>query len=358
MAEALKRPLLDDQLSFLFADLKDNPKDNRINIPDREGIVAYLGQTRKRVLEALEESDLESTDPYLSQGYAWEFAIQHEYQHQETIFEMLQLIQREIGPRFVEPVPWQSCSTKEMLELPGGNFEMGSSNVHFYDNEKKPHSVCVTPFRLAKDPVTAFEWAEFMADGGYLRPEFWSPEGWCWKENETAVQPEYWAKQDGIWVASGPFGTRIVHPDEPVNCIGWYEAEAYANWSGKRLPTEAEWEWARLSGEAGIASMEVPNRSSRTFGAPLPISDEKPDRLGLRAMAGSVWQWTSSRFLPYPGFVPFPYEGYSWDHMKGEHFVCRGGSWATATPILRPTFRNWYVPTYRQGLLGMRLADS
>ena len=139
-----------------------------------------------------------------------------------------------------------------------------------------------------------------------------------------------------------------------MNCISWFEAEALARWAGKRLATEAEWEWARRAGDDIGASF----RDSRALGSPRPVTDETPDKLGLIAMAGSVWQWTSSKFLPYPGFVAFPYDGYSLDHMKGEHYVCRGGSWATAAPIRRPSFRNWYLPTYRQGFLGMRLAES
>lgn len=376
LGQALRRPLLDDRLTFLFADLKDNPKDNRVNIPDRSGILEYLHRTRARVLEALEDADLSPDDPYLADGYAWEFAVQHEYQHQETILEMLQLIRRELGPspvslpewkpdrlqgvRRKEPAPTSGgpesnvLSDSAWVDLAGGEFEMGSANLHFYDNEKQPHTIRVEPFRLAVAPVTAFEWTEFMADGGYRRPELWTAEGWAWRCAENANRPEYWFPQGDGWAAFGPAGARAIEPDEPAASLSWFEADAYARWAGKRLPTEAEWEWARRTGAGGCGSAAL----SRGYGSPPPVTVEAPDRLGLLAMTGSVWQWTSSRFLPYPGFVAFPYDGYSWDHMKGQHYVCRGGSWATAEPIRRPTFRNWYVPTYRQGFLGLRLADS
>jgi iron(II)-dependent oxidoreductase len=353
LGEALKRPLLDDRLTFVFADRADNPKDNRVNIPDRAGIVDYLSRTRARVLDALDSVEFDSLDPYLHDGYAWEFAIQHEYQHQETILELLQLIQKQVGPTCVEPCAWKTGAPRDWVDLEGGEFEMGSAHLHYYDNEKQPHDVTVAPFGLAKAPVTAFEWTEFMADGGYENPALWSEEGRRWLQAESAIHPEYWSRQEEGWTAFGSSGTRAIHPDEPVNCISWFEADAFARWAGKRLPTEAEWEWARRAG-GGLPSLLADGRS---LGAPSPVTREAADKLGLLALAGSVWQWTSSPFLPYPGFVPFPYEGYSWDHMKGAHYVCRGGSWATAAPIRRPTFRNWYVPSYRQGFLGMRLAD-
>ena len=195
IGEALKRPLLDDRLTFLFADLADNPKDNRVNIPDRAGIIEYLARTRERVIMALDEADLDSDDPHLRDGYAWEFAIQHEYQHQETIYEMLQLIQKELGPSYDELYAWRPGGRREWVELDGGSFAMGSSRPHFYDNEKDPHTVFVEPFRMSKTPVTAFEWSVFMSEGGYLQRGLWSSEGWAWRESENAAQPEYWVRQ-------------------------------------------------------------------------------------------------------------------------------------------------------------------
>jgi ergothioneine biosynthesis protein EgtB len=370
VGEALGRPLLDDHLSFLFADLADNPKDNRVNIPDRAGIIEYLEKTRSLVLEALEGAELESESPYLANGYAWAFALQHECQHQETIAEMLQLIQRDIGARAFEPIPWRTYHRQKMIPISGGTYLMGSSEPSYYDNEQDAHPVDVSSFELAQTPVTAFEWTEFMMDGGYANREWWSEEGWTWRVGENAQEPEYWIRQEDSWGYFGPYGVRAIHPDEPASCISWFEAEAYANWAGKRLPTEEEWELARRQGVldvgltfngSDVAPIEQPfalicaNHGQEKQG-PRPVTIGTPDTLGLLDMAGNVWEWTSSKFLPYPGFRAFPYDGYSKDHMKGAHRVCRGGSWATAMPILRPTFRNWYVPTYRQGFLGVRLA--
>jgi iron(II)-dependent oxidoreductase len=363
IGEALRKPLLDDHLSFLFADLADNPKDNRVNIPDRAGIIRYLEITRDRVLSALNEADLESNSPLLNGGYAWDFAVQHECQHQETICEMLQLIQRELGPRELPaPIPWIRGVKTEMIHLQGGMFTMGSADAFAYDNEKQPHQVQVAPFSLARTPVTAYDWTEFMADNGYSRQELWSKAGWSWKEVEAADRPEYWLPLTEGHCAYGPLGVRAIHPDEPVSSLSHHEAEAYAKWAGKRLPTEEEWEYAAGAGDYPWGSQQ-PGPTKANFGLqnwnPTPTGTHPAGATpsGIQDLAGQVWEWTSSKFLPYPGFIAYPYDGYSKDHMRGEHYVCRGGSWATAAPILRRTFRNWYVPTYRQGLLGMRLAE-
>jgi gamma-glutamyl hercynylcysteine S-oxide synthase len=350
---ALGRPLLDDHLSFLFADVPENPKDNRVNIPDRDGIKKYLLETRGRVLDALETADLGSDSVLLSDGYAWDFAVQHECQHQETICEMLQLIQRELGPRpLPEPFPWRSGVSTEMLAIEGGSFVMGTDDPFAYDNEKQPHVVNVASFRLARTLITAFEWSEFMRDHASMSP---SHPG----EN---LRPEYWLDTAVGHFAYGPLGIRAIHPDEPVCSVSHNDALAFANWMGRRLPTEEEWEYAANAGGYPWGDHE-PTSGYACFGietwGPLPVGDRLSGATpeGVLDMAGNAWEHTSSKFLPYPDFVAYPYEGYSLDHMKGEHFVCRGGSWATAAPILRRTFRNWYVPGYRQGLLGLRLAE-
>jgi iron(II)-dependent oxidoreductase len=360
----------DERLSFLYADLPENPKDNRVNIPDRQGTIEYLQRTRRAALEALEVADLNSSDPLLKDGYAWEFAIQHEYQHQETITEMLCLIHKAREPECsgarVDGLERWLWAEPTMLDIPGGSFVMGSDDRFGYDNEKRAHTVEVEGFRLGKTPVTVGQWLEFIRQGGYQNEALWSSEGWAWKCTEDVASPEYWVRMDGGWAAYGMFGLRELHPEEPAMCPSWYEADAFARWTGKRLPTEVEWEYAA----SGLVERHFPwgdNEPSDTMATygrhaegprPVDFCPKGASPFGVLDMAGNCWEWTSSRFLPYPGFEAFPYEGYSMDHMKGEHYVCRGGSWATAAPILRCSFRNWYIPSYRQGFLGMRLAED
>lgn len=371
LTRALGRPCLSEALSFLFANLPDNPKDNRVHLPSRAEIIDYLEQTRCRTLQALEETDLTRPDPLIADGYAWEFAFQHECQHQETIAELLQLIHQQTGAEPAEtPREWRGAAATEMVSIPGGTYIMGSDDRHGYDNEKNAHTVYVDAFEMDRTPVTVFQWTLFLEDGGYARKELWTAEGWAWRQREDADRPEYWLSRakTGGYVYYGPMGVRPLLPDEPVRSISWYEADAYSRWIGKRLPREVEWEYAAVfepdSGQSRLYPWgnKTPSAEHASFG----MQDWGPDTVGskpqgagafgLLDMAGGVWEWTATPFLPYPGFVAFPYDGYSKDHMDGSHYVCRGGSWASAARILRCTFRNWYVPAYRQGFLGLRCA--
>jgi gamma-glutamyl hercynylcysteine S-oxide synthase len=371
--QALGRPPRDAALSFLFANVPENPKDERVHLPPRDAIAEYMDCTRQTVLEALAEADLDSSEPLLADGYAWEFALRHECQHQETICELLQLIRKQELERHVGEarlLAYPAPREPEMLSLEGGAFLMGSDDPNGYDNEKLPHEVIVDPFELERTPVTAFQWKQFMDDGGYQRRELWTEEGWAWREAERAMCPEYWvtSRTGGDYVYCGPRGLRPIHRDEPVSSVSWFEADAYTRWAGKRLPTEAEWEFAAANEPATGRSRhypwgeQAPEPDLACFDIvewqPAPVGDrpEGESALGLLDMAGGVWEWTATPFLPYPGFRAWPYDGYSKEHMDGRHFVCRGGSWATSAPNLRCAFRNWYVPTYRQGFLGLRCA--
>jgi gamma-glutamyl hercynylcysteine S-oxide synthase len=347
---ALGQPCLDEHYTFLFADLPENPKDNRVHLPSRKEIIDYLAMVRAATFDSLDRADLDSDNPFLADGYGWEFALQHECQHQETICEMLLLIQKSSEQGLCVPPMKTAIGSRlpEMLQIPGGTFLMGSDDRHGYDNEKSAHEVRVESFEMARTQVTAAQWLRFMNEGGYSRAELWSPEGWAWRCQEQATMPEYWVAVDDGYAYVGPLGLRAIHPEEPASCVSWFEADAFARWAGMRLPTEEEWEFAARPTEDACFAM--------TNWGPEPVASHSANELGLFDMAGNVWEWTSTPFLPYPGFKAFPYDGYSKDHMKGLHKVCRGGSWATSAKILRPTFRNWYVPTYRQGFLGVRLA--
>jgi gamma-glutamyl hercynylcysteine S-oxide synthase len=371
-ARALGLPPRDARLCFLFANIPENPKDNRVHLPDRNEVTGYLCATRHAALAALARADLGSPDPLLANGYAWEFALQHECQHQETIAELLQLIRLQDRPAArpsahppgaAVPAP----VSPRMVCVPGGEYTVGSDDPLGYDNEQPAHTVTNAPFALDACPVTAAEWLRFVDAGGYDAPALWCDDGWSWREEYDVCLPEYWRQTADGYAYCAADGVRPIDPAEPVSAISWYEADAYARWAGKRLPTEAEWEVAAAydsatgrmrsypwgDDPAGAERVDAELRAWR----PAPIGEQgQRNALGLVGMAGGVWEWTASPFLPYPGFRAFPYDGYSLEHMDGRHFVCRGGSWATDRRILRSSFRNWYVPGYRQGFLGVRCA--
>ena len=370
----------DLRLSFLFANIPENPKERRVRLPEAQEVKSYLYATRDSAVDALCAADLTSDGPLLADGYAWEFAIQHECQHQETICELLQLIRHyrctgRSGGSELEASPAPAgerrsgrAEPQQMVSIAGGTFLMGSDDLHGYDNEKRAHRVDIASFELDKYPVTVGDWIEFIRANGYGERRVWSDPGWEWRETQSINLPEYWIEcEAGRYAYSSADRMRMLDPCEPVSSLSWYEADAYARWVGKRLPTEAEWEFAAAYDPSSGRIQRFPWGDDPT-GAhrfsceirrwqPEPIGPEtEPNSLGLCGMAGGVWEWTSTPFLPYPSFVPFPYEGYSKEHMDGKHFVCRGGSWATDRRILRTSFRNWYVPTYRQGFLGLRCA--
>src|SRR2546423_2993907 len=233
--KALGLPVVDDHLSFLFADLPDNPKDNRVHLPSREQIVEYLSITRARTLQALEQVEFAEDDPFLKEGYAFDFAVQHECQHQETICEMLQLISKQTSGRG----PLSSSGGGEgvrgerpthYIEIPAGTFTMGTNATRVYDNEQQAHEVEVKAFKLAKTQVTSAEWSNFIQDGGYRKRELWSSQGWAWRETENAEHPEYWRQTANGYLYIAAHGLRAIHPQEPASSISWFEAEAFLKW--------------------------------------------------------------------------------------------------------------------------------
>jgi iron(II)-dependent oxidoreductase len=256
-------------------------------------------------------------------------------------------------------------------EIPGGRFLLGSppDAPFLFDNEKWAHEVRVAPFRMALAPVTNSEYLAFVEDGGYARREYWDTAGWAWHERIDALHPVYWRRDAaGRWQLRQFEIWRALPPHQPVVHVCWHEANAYCQWAGRRLPTEAEWEFA--------ASMR-PGANGRLVKARYPWGDERPqarhanldgfaldcvdvgshpegdNAFGVRQLFGNVWEWTQDTFDAYPGFSPDAYKEYS-EPLFGTTKVLRGGAWTTRGRMITSTYRNFFGADRRDVFAGFR----
>ena len=371
---AFGRPALRDELGGVY-DPAAAPRSERGSLPylRSEDVLAYMDEVRERVLDLLAAADLSpSGGRLLEHGFVYEMVLRHEQQHTETILQTLQIMTSE---RYVPPARSALAAAgerpRETALVPAGPFDMGAPQGGFaYDNERPRHVVDVAAFRIDRTPVTNGEFLEFVGDGGYERAELWSAEGRRWREREQAGAPLYWRRDGDAWLARSFSDWAAVDPDLPVCHVSWFEADAYARWAGKRLPTEAEWEKAAAWDPAAGASLALPwgdgdagpeqaNLDQLGYGcAPAGAYAAGESPLGVRQAIGDVWEWTASGFERYPGFEAFPYPEYSQDFFGGPFRVLRGGSWATQAGAVTNTFRNWDHPQRRQIFAGFRCAQE
>ena len=325
---------------------------------------AYDHEVRGRVLDLLERTPEEDL-------FTAGMVVQHEEQHDETMLATLQLRQ---GPPVLigrRDLPPGRPVAGDRVFVAGGPFTLGvdaASEPFSLDNERPAHTVDVAPFWIGRVPVTNRQWSEFIADGGYHRADLWSQRGWAHRIEAGLERPKFWSAEG----TRRRFGVEeAVPPDEPVQHVGYFEAEAFAAWAGARLPTEVEWEkacaWdpaakARRAWPWGSAapSADVANLGGALGMAlrPAPVGAYPggASAYGAEQMIGDVWEWTSSDFTPWPGFTPMIYRQYSEPFFGGDYKVLRGGSWAVAPSVIRPSFRNWDHPIRRQIFTGVRLA--
>nr|WP_228056708.1 SUMF1/EgtB/PvdO family nonheme iron enzyme [Microcoleus sp. LEGE 07076] len=362
------KPVFSEYHQLFAADIL--PKKQRVFLPPLPEVKLYLDAVRKKVLDYLEVAPIEE------QERLWRFMIQHESQHCETVAFVLQMQEKQgrrdtdlnADTRINDPqggrrqreegilMPDARCPMPNSeIEIPGGEFYMGSDAAEALDNERSRHLCYLEAYAIDRYPVTCGQYQNFMASGGYQNPDWWSVEGWKWLKVHLVDRPLYWSENPAF-------------NNHPVCGVSWYEAEAYCNFIGKRLPSEAEWEKA--------ASWDAANQTNRTY----PWGEAPPDAslcnhennlantspvdafpkgssaTGCCDMLGNVWEWTASTFDAYPGFESYPYRGYSEVYFDGEHRVLKGGSWATFHQALRSSFRNWYYPGVRQIIAGFRCA--
>jgi gamma-glutamyl hercynylcysteine S-oxide synthase len=328
---------------------------------------AYAEDVRGRVFDLLDHIDLDAPNPLLRKGFVFGLVLQHELQHQETMLQTLQRRTSAEYPTRDEPPPDRAPAGPDEVRIEAGSFILGATDEPWaYDNELVPHEVEVGSFFIDRTPVTNGDVVNFISHKGYRSSKHWSPEGWEWREREDVTAPLYWELGKDGWERTR-FGRREPVPmDEAVQHVSWYEADAYARWAGKRLPTEAEWEraaaWHERRGKTrfpwGREFMGYEaNLGHRRF-SPAPAGSyaggESPS--GCLQLTGDVWEWTSSFFQPYPGFLAYPYPEYSEVFFGEEYRVLRGGSWATDSVAARTSFRNWDFPQRRQIFAGFRCA--
>jgi iron(II)-dependent oxidoreductase len=323
---------------------------------------AFCSEVRGRVLDALARIP---DDP--RELFAAGMVVQHEQQHDETMLATLQLRH---GPPVLlgQPLPAGRALDTDRVLVPGGEFVLGvhaEDEPFSLDNERPAHVVDVEPFWIGRAPVSNAAWQDFVADGGYEQPRWWSARGWAHRVDAGLDRPKFWAA-DGTRSRFGVI--EQVPPDEPVQHVGYFEAEAFASWSGARLPSEVEWEkacvwdpatrrrrrWPWGSAEPSAQLANLGGAALRP--APIGAYPGGASACGAEHLIGDVWEWTSSDFGPWPGFVPMIYRRYSRPFFGGDYKVLRGGSWAVAPAAVRPSFRNWDHPIRRQIFSGLRLA--
>jgi iron(II)-dependent oxidoreductase len=332
-------------------------------LPPREAR-SFISDVRGRVLDALERTDEQDLFRYV-------MVEQHEQQHAET---MLATHQLRAGPPLLgvgaalprpRPVPHDS------VLVPAGVFQLGvdgEDEPWSLDNERPAHVVDLPAFRIGRAPVTNAEWQAFIDAGGYDEPTWWSAQGWAFRQKADLSAPLFWRREaDTWWRVQFGIHERVV-PSEPVVHVSFYEAQAYAAWAGRRLPTEAEWEkaarWDPATGRSRAYPWgdEAPGPQHANLGQrhlrpaeagayPLGASP-----LGVQQLIGDVWEWTSSDFHGYPGFTAFPYPEYSLVFFGSDYKVLRGGSFGSDAVAVRGTFRNWDYPIRRQIFAGFRCA--
>jgi ergothioneine biosynthesis protein EgtB len=254
------------------------------------------------------------------------------------------------------PMPHAPCPIpNSAIEIPAGEFYMGNDAAEALDNERSRHLCYLEAYSIDRYPVTCGQYRNFMESGGYQNSDWWSADGWKWLQSAQVDRPLYWSENPAF-------------NNHPVCGVSWYEAEAYCNFIGKRLPSEAEWEkaasWDATNQIYRIYPWgeEQPNGSLCNHGnniastSPVDAFGKGASAAGCWDMLGNVWEWTASIFDAYPGFESYPYRGYSQVYFDGEHRVLKGGSWATFPQALRSSFRNWYYPGVRQIIAGFRCA--
>ncbi|WP_088343770.1 MULTISPECIES: ergothioneine biosynthesis protein EgtB [Rhodomicrobium] len=352
--------IFDERFGYCFnsyyetvGDRHPRPKRSLLTRPRHDEVIAY----REHVDEALENFfDRGGNGPSPQALDLITLGVNHEQQHQELMLtDCLAIFAgNPLRPAYREEgtaIEGGKIPDLRWVDFGGGILPVGHQGEGFaFDNESPRHDQLIRPFRLANRLVTNAEWLEFMADGGYATPTLWLADGWAIVKREGWDAPHYWEQRDGVWHQMTLRGLKPVDPARPVCHVSFFEADAFARWAGKRLPSEFEWEVASADQplEGNILSHDALRPEAARLGEP-----------GLQQMIGDVWEWTASAYLSYPGFKPATgavgeYNG----KFMCNQFVLKGASCVTPDGHIRRSYRNFFYPHQRWQFTGLRLADD
>jgi ergothioneine biosynthesis protein EgtB len=322
--------------------------------PEPAAVLAYRDQVRDALRASFDDvAEREGTDILADRGRVWQLVIEHEVMHHETLLYMMQQLPLALKRRPPQLPPHRlgAGAAARTIAVPGGAVTLGADfeRVDFgWDNEFPELEVEVGGFDVDRVPVRNGEYQEFVEAGGYRNPELWDAEAWAWLRRTGHDHPSFWTARAGHWNYRTLFDElpMTVAADWPVYVSG-AEAQAYARWKGRDLMTEAEFHRAAEGAPWGDASRATIDFSSW---APTPVGVHRDgaSRWGVLDLVGNGWEWTSTRFAPFPGFTAWArtYAGYSADFFDQHHQVILGGSWATDAALSRRSFRNWFQPHY------------
>jgi gamma-glutamyl hercynylcysteine S-oxide synthase len=361
------RPEIDDLYDAFQHARADRPA---LPLLGPEEARSYVGTVRGHVFDLLEAATF-SGGRLVEAGFAFGMIAQHEQQHDETMLATHQLREGEpvLSAPAPGPAPADAATLPAEVLVPAGPFTMGTSAEPWaLDNERPAHQVDVAPFWIDTTPVTNAAYLAFIEAGGYGLESVWDPAGWEYRRRVGLSAPLFWRREGGQWLRRRFGRMEPVPLAEPVQHVCWYEADAYARWAGRRLPTEAEWEkaarhdpatgWTRRFpwGDTEPAAEHANLGQRHLQPAPAGSYPAGASAYGVRQLLGDVWEWTATDFTGYPGFAAWPYREYSEVFFGAEYKVLRGGSWATDPVACRATFRNWDYPVRRQIFAGFRTA--
>jgi ergothioneine biosynthesis protein EgtB len=323
---------------------------SRPGIADIARYRAHIDEAMARLILGAGEASWQELRPLVELGIA------HEEQHQELLLMDIKhvLSCNALDPAYhAAPVPAPAPAiAPDWVEFDGGLRQIGHEGPSFsFDNEGPRHRLWLEPFRLASRLVTCGEYLAFIGDDGYRRPELWLSDGWAIVAAQGWEAPLYWRHEESGWSIFTLAGRRALDLAEPIVHVSCYEADAFARWAGKRLPSEGEWEVAAADREVPLTG----NLMDRGIYHPLPAAAGE----GLQQMVGDVWEWTSSAYAAYPGYRPAAgaigeYNG----KFMSNQMVLRGAAAVTAPDHTRHTYRNFFPPAARWCYGGIRLAED